>query len=321
MEQMAVEKRARFPVWAFVVSSLLVGLPLLVFLLHLYIRSAEDRGWDNMRTWCEKVARETRARDSRRPVLRGEALPGNAWDDYREGLASLPSWKVLVPVTEFVNQSAKADRAKALGLVELHAPALQALRRGASRSHSDRNPDWENQKDLVSSRPGHFTTLAAGRARFLAEGGHPREAMELLLDAAQYGEDCARNGSVMEGLIGIAALSNAQDELKRLISTKGLTREDCQELARELELLDRSFPREAESYGIDAMSTGFNYLRLGTLRGVLDSLGMSDPIAPTWRYGFSERLVIVDAFEQARDWDRQAQEAASKPWNQAAQVS
>jgi hypothetical protein len=169
MEQMADEKRVRFPRWAMVIAILLIALPGLVYCLHLYIHALEERRWAEMRRWCEEAAREIRARDSKRPVLRGEALPGNAWDDYREGLASLPNWKVLSPVAEFVNQSPKADRAKALGLVELHAPALQALRRGASRSHSDRNPDWENQKDLWSSRHSNFTALAAGRARFLAE--------------------------------------------------------------------------------------------------------------------------------------------------------
>jgi hypothetical protein len=314
---MSDEKRSRFPALAFVLSGFLVGIPLSVFGLHLYIKALEERRWAEMRSYCEQVAREVRGRDSKRPVLRGEAVPGNAWEDYEKALASLPSWKVLAPVTEFVEQRPKVDRAKALQLVELHVPALEALRRGASRSHSDRKTNWEQQPDTVNTRPNHLATLAAGRARFLTEDGRPREAMELLLDAAQLGEDCARNGTVIDGLIGLSVLHIVQDELKELLSNKALSREDCQELARELELLDGTFPREADAHALDPMSGGFDYLRRGSLRSILDAIGMSDPISPTWRYGFSERLVIVDAFDQGRALSRQSQEAAAKPWKEA----
>ncbi len=318
---MAEEKRPRFPVRAFVLSGILIGIPLGAFGLYLYIKAAEERRWAEMRSYCEQVAREVRARDPRRPVLRGKAVLGNAWDEYQVGLASLPESKALLPVTEFLEQRAEADRAKALQLVELYAPALEALRRGASRSHSDRKTDWESQPDHWNPRPNHVAKLAAARARFLSESGRPREAMELLLDAAQLGEDCARNGGVIDGMVGVSVLSIAQDELKRLLSARTLCREDLQELSRELKLLDRSFPQEADGYSVDPMITGFNYLRLGSLRSILDETGMSDPISATWRYGFSEKLIIADAFDQQRAWDRRYQEAAGKPWKEARQNS
>ncbi|HVE41668.1 MAG TPA: hypothetical protein VNM14_17380, partial [Planctomycetota bacterium] len=58
MKQMAEEKRLRFPVWAFVLSGVLVGIPLSVFGLYLYIKAVEERRWADMRSYCEQVARE-----------------------------------------------------------------------------------------------------------------------------------------------------------------------------------------------------------------------------------------------------------------------
>jgi hypothetical protein len=317
MEQMADAKRTRFPVWAGIVLSVALGLPLAVVALHLYIKSAETRRWEEMRTWCRKVAQEVRARDSRRPVLRGEAVPGNAWDDYAKGLALLKPLKDLRVVNDFYDQSPEADRAKARAMVELHAAAIQSLLCGAARSDARRISDWENYSNEYDWRLHRYSTLAACQARFLVEDGHPHEAMELLLDTAQYGEDLA--GS--DGFIGLYVLSVVQSEIKGLLSPGKLSREDCRELARELELLDKSFPREADSYSISTMTVGFDYLRKETIEAALKPIGITEPVKPTWRYGFSDRLVLVDAFLAAQDYGRRMKEAADLPWNEARQMS
>src|SRR5262245_25182189 len=103
---MAEVKRRRFPVWSLAVAGLAIGILLVVGALHLYVRSAETRHWEEMRTWCEQTARELRARDSRRPVLRGDALPGNAWDDYETALRSVESNKVLSTTEVYLNNPA-----------------------------------------------------------------------------------------------------------------------------------------------------------------------------------------------------------------------
>jgi hypothetical protein len=53
---------------------------------------------------------------------------------------------------------------------------------------------------------------------------------------------------------------------------------------------------------------------------VLKDMGITDRVSPTWRYGFSERLVIVDAFQEGCAIDRQLQAAATKPWKEARQI-
>ena len=40
---------------------------------------------------------EARSRDARRPVLRGTAIPGNAWDDYGEAITAFRKMLASVP--------------------------------------------------------------------------------------------------------------------------------------------------------------------------------------------------------------------------------
>jgi hypothetical protein len=200
---MEVARAKRVPIWVFVLSGLLIGIPLLLFAVHQIIRSLETRRWAEMRRWCEDVAKEVRSRDSRRPVLRGVALDGNAWDDYRIALDTLGSKLDMSPITNVLWRTPSADRAKARAFLDRYAPALQALRSGASRSHAQLRTDWENGSDNANSKINHLALLAACQARVLAEEGQRREAMELLLDAAQYAEDTAFNGSFIDGLVGI----------------------------------------------------------------------------------------------------------------------
>src|SRR5436190_13740636 len=231
-----------------ILSAFLIGIPLALLFVYLRIRSAEARQWEEMRRWCEDVANEVRARDSRRPVLRGVAEEGNAWDEYRVAL-NLVGFKVdITPVASFLWHNPEADPAKARAVVERYAAAFEALRRGASRSRAQRRTNWEPQSEKLGSHINYLALLAACRSRFLAEDGRPREAMELLLDTVQYGEDAALNGTWTDGLGAMGQISIAMDELKDLLMPKRMTREGYQELERELALLDQGFPREAEGW-------------------------------------------------------------------------
>jgi hypothetical protein len=128
-----------------ILSAFLIGIPLALLVVYLRLRSAEARGWDEMRRWCEDVGNEVCARDSRRPVLRGVAEEGNAWDEYRAAL-NLVGFNVdISPVTSFLWHNQNADPAKARAVVERYAAAFEALRRGASRSRALRRTHWDPQ--------------------------------------------------------------------------------------------------------------------------------------------------------------------------------
>ena len=59
---------------------LLIGTP--VVLVHL----TTERRAKEIAERIETLLAETEARPAGRPALRGEALPGNAWDDYAKAL-------------------------------------------------------------------------------------------------------------------------------------------------------------------------------------------------------------------------------------------
>jgi hypothetical protein len=307
--------------WAIVASGLLVAAAVTAVAFYSYVQSAERRRWDEMRQWCEKTAREVRARDPRRPVLRGQPLEGNAWDDYQAAFAAIAPAKDLREASDLLYDSPKADAARVRALVQQHASALQLLRRGASRSTARRDVDWENSSNdsfIISDR---LVSLAVCHARFLFEEGRIREAMEALLDAGQFAEDSARDGTDTDGLLGLALLAYVQNAGMRFLTSGRLGREDCREMARDFEVLDRGFPREADGYALSPMTSGFKYLRMDSINGILESIGITKhDAAPTWRFGFSERLVLVDAFQTELDESRLLMEAAGKPWREAQRI-
>ena len=67
---------------------ILGGLLALAFLFFLWLQTVASRSWRERVT--EAVA-EARARDPRRPVIHGTAVPGSAWAEYQQGLALVKS--------------------------------------------------------------------------------------------------------------------------------------------------------------------------------------------------------------------------------------
>ena len=317
MQSMETQAPRRIPVWAILLSGFLIGIPGSL----LFIPWLETRRWADMRRWCEDVAREVNARDSRRPVLRGVVVQGNAWDEYRRALHWLgPVSQDLPNVVEFLNRRSSGDRSKARAFVERHVPALEALRRGASRSHARLYTDCADRSETLGSYPNYLALLAACQARFLEEEGRPQEAMELLLDTAQFAEDGALNGTILDAWSAIGFLSTVLDELKECVSRERMTAEAYREMSRELELLDQGFPREAQGYSIEPMRAGFYFLQKESLPAVQEAYGISDPARATWRYGFSERLVLLDAFQSEREWGTRLKQAAELPWKEAREI-
>jgi hypothetical protein len=85
----------RLPARWIVISIGLIGLAVLLIGLKFWVNTVEASRWEKMRIQLADLAREARARDGRRPVLRGSPLPGNAWDDYEAGFLSIKSWPAL----------------------------------------------------------------------------------------------------------------------------------------------------------------------------------------------------------------------------------
>jgi hypothetical protein len=269
--------------------------------LVLWIHSTANRRWAQLNKEAHELLDQTLARDPSRPPLRGAALPGNAWDDYNVALAEMrslsgPSGSLLA---DYLSRKPKAESSKAEAIVSDHLTALENLRRGASRSSRQYALAWE--KGFSADIPGllqsqRLSQLAACRARLLSEEGKPREAADLLLDTCQFSGDLGHNTVLISEMISMAIYAIAFDELKDLILSEALSREDLLEIGRPLELIDRTFPKMAWAYQNEALMSGFTFLKGDSTDGLFEARGL--PVL--WqklRYCGSDRLMLVDAFE------------------------
>jgi hypothetical protein len=309
----------------------ILGLTAAILILTIvgtlfWINSVAERRMARMEAQVKALHDETLARDTSRPP-RGEALPGNAWDDYEKAFADLDTNKKGVRhLDEFVGRDPKADRAKTLTVIAAHAAALDHLRRGVRRERAEYPYQWEQGgsmklPSLLTSQ--RLANLAAARSRFLVEEGHAREAVELLLDTCQFARDEGANAPLVSEMIALAIYGIAFEELRDIFLSGKLSREDLLAVDRGLEAADRSFPKAGHSLLNESLSIGYallqpagvasirNFALEGELKGSLS----------LWRYGFSDRLVAADAFDQSLAAMRRLATLEDKPWTEAKKVA
>jgi hypothetical protein len=296
----------------------------LVITFFFWIGAVAERRWAEMERKVRELMAETRSREMARPPLRGTAVAGNAWDEYQIAFNELSVLKGQDSILgDFVSRTSKADRSKAEPLVSAHLTALDALRRGASRSTAQFATKWE--KGFAADIPGlllsqRLGNVAACRSRFLIEEGKPREAAELLLDTCQFARDVGYNSMLISEMIAIAIYSIAFEELRDLILSGKLSRDDLLEVERELEQIDRSFVRNGHSMMNEALCAGAGFLMMGG-SGV-EQMGLDGPaFLMTWRYGFSSRLMLVDAFDYQLERMKRYADGDDKPWAEMVKVA
>jgi hypothetical protein len=320
MIEAAILAPKRVPTWK-IVAVVLGSIALLLLLFFGWLSRVGSRKWASMEAKVQEMLVEARGRSSARPALRGTPVAGNAWDDYDLALKEVEKFKASRSVPyDFLSRGPKADRAKVEALLADHGVALEHLRRGAARSHGQYPYKWEEGfsqpiPGLLSSQT--LANLAACRSRFLVEEGKFREAAELLLDTCQFGRDFGFNGVLISEMIGIALYSIALDELRDLILSGKLSREDLVEVARELELLDRSFPRNGQSMMNEAMSAGMGFLKLGASGGEGEVFGEG---SRGWSFLLPSHLLLGDAFESHLALMKRCADTDDKPWPEVERI-
>jgi hypothetical protein len=269
----------RRKVWIWIAST-----PLAIAVAFVaWIKAVESRRWAAFEARLPALYAEAKGRDPRRPPLRGEALTGNAWTDYEAaiGLLGESSGQVL---RDFVQRDRKADPAKAEAIVRANGKALELLKAGARRAEVAFA--WEIETGNYPERMGSariLVDLAVGKARFLLQEGRREEARDVLLDAAQIAADIGRNTVRLGEAISMFELGIVFGELMSLPADP--------EVARALAVLDGSWP--------DPVKTWVNEAAFGA--ATLANLGLPgknlprDCGRPGWRFGFSQRIMIVDA--------------------------
>ncbi len=296
------------------IAGIIVGILLLIVVgFWLDIRITADRAWAAMEKRTHDLIEEARARPAARPVLRGTAEPGNAWTDY-EAAAKL--WEPLKPnrtiVFAFVTRRPEADRAAVQKLIATNGSIIEHLRRGTRRAEVSYAYDWEragslNMPPLLSLQD--LGSLAVAQSRLLREAGRHREALETLLDTAQFGGDVRRNGVAIADMIGLAIIFVALDELRDLLATSPLAAQDLARVDRELEILDRHWSDFGITLRNESMSVQASLLAADR------SYPAEYPSFPdTWRYGFSRKLMSADAGTRVGRWLEEFRAQESMAW-------
>jgi len=283
-----------------------------------YIHSVAERRWQAMEKSIQEVHALSSARNGPRPVLRGTAVPGCAWDDYSPALTSTRGAPTSV-LGEYVARGSKADRAKVEAALASHGPALDALRKGAMRADGVFRMNWE--QGFSADVPGllqsqNLANLAVCKSRLLAEEGKVREAAELMLDTCQFAHDLGYNQILIPEMISIAITGLALEELRDMILRGKLSKEDLQDIGRELEILDGSFPRNGHSMMNEAMAMGYECMKLNG-NFDLSTVQVSRNIEwdyYLWRTFFPGRLICADAYFTELDYMKQFAAADEKSW-------
>lgn len=281
------------PRWKLAV--LVLGLPALAVAgLWLWVSSAADRRWDEMLRHQQGLEEEARRRDGSREVLRGEPLPGNAWENYEAAVAVINATPGATPsLSDWTTKPSADSKAEGILLAKL-SNALDLARRGTR--HADAgfpdptSPAGSWAKPLYSQLHQLAHLLLVQEHQEL-EAGQGMVAAELLLDVVRLSQDYSRNTHPSRRQIAGEQSLLALEELRRLL-VKGLVPGPAlEELERELEILDRTMP----PFG----PTMLNYQAwvAHEIRdyGAMDFL-RSEGKKLSWRYAFSPRLQVVDLY-------------------------
>jgi hypothetical protein len=207
---------------------------------------------------------------------------------------------------DLVDRTPKADPAWGATAVEHSAVILDPLRRGASRSSSGCPYDWEQGWQMAMSNLREATNvvnLAILKARALRDAGQPREAVELLLDAAQFGRDLTDDGPLVEEMIGTAMLYIFLDGARELAASEKADAESLADLEQGLAVLDGSFPKHAGCIRREQLEL------LMSLSG--EGLG---PAAGGSGVGFPTKLFQLNFIDRLREAQEQMAQACERPW-------
>jgi hypothetical protein len=284
---------------AVVVAVLLVSV--------FWIRSVTEHRWARFREEMKGRAERERARNPHRPVLRGSAEPGNAWDDYTLAIAEIKKLPDRTKLYDLVQRTPKADSALGAAMVERSPAVLDHLRRGASRSKSRNGFEWE--KGFSMAVPGlqegqQVVSLAVLRARALLDAGKPREAVGVLLDGAQFGRDRADDGPMITEMVGLAMVSIALDGVREVVASEGVNPEALADLDRGLEALEGGFPKHADCVRREQLGMGLTFAGEGASGLLPGSSGM-----------LPQKILFLDAFGRLQEAFDQYARVSEGSWS------
>lgn len=254
-----------------------------------------------------------------RSPRRGEQLQGNAWDDHTQALAAIPRSMRNQVFSVFNNNETLSpeDWGKLLASGE---SAVDHLRRGLRRQPGGYPYVWEDGVTGKSPSLVDCHTLAmfaAILARRSLREGKPREAAERLTEICRFAQDLSTRAPWVHSMIARSMDDLAFFEIREVVKSKGLSRDDLEAIDRDLEQLAREWPDLEVSAVVEVMMRGYELLKPRSVRHPEWCVSVAD----AWRFGFSPRLVEVDAFEELRAIARELEGIGRRPWSEARDIS
>lgn len=273
------------------------GLALLAFALGAgVVQKRADASWDGMVRAAAAIERAGLHREHWREPLWGDSVREPAHPHYDAALAAQAelgddAHDALMAVIRAgpggLYQTA-ADR-------ELFRPTLLLLRRGAHAVDAGEvltaglDP-FTRAPDLRACR--RIVEAAVVEARHQLRAGRGTEAVQWTLDAATFGNDLVR-GPLIQQIIGNALTATATVEAWSAGQLDALDDEALDVLAEGLARLD---PRMATRLSFDA-----DLVMLARAFAEPEAAGLDfDDRLAAWRYGFSPRWMVADAFHQVQ---------------------
>jgi hypothetical protein len=257
-----------------------------------FVQLRANASWAAMEQRITELSASWDARSFERRPAWGEATAGSAWAAYGSALARAQELIRDGNYDDLVGTMPHRDDTRVAGsetLRERWRPALEQLRAGAHRV--DAKPPasaWsEPPLNLMSARWLVNMAVLEARAARLANDG--MTAVRWTLDAATFATDAARNGSLINQLVGTAVLHIATREAWPDAALRQLPAEALDLLATGLEHIDALLPSFVD---YDA-----ELLAIGAFAQTPEGPQLFD--APGWRHGFSTRWLLADGFLRA----------------------
>jgi hypothetical protein len=303
----------RRPAWK--IAGVVVGLLLLLsggaaVAIHL----VAERRWTAMKADWQALLEEARLRGSARSPLRGEPLEGNAWADYTVALAEVRSLYDLESqaAPRYLKEAPQSSRPLVERVLARHPKLIDSVRLGARRTKANLELEWKEGALTIPNRHGSAVVapLAVCLARFLSDAGRRRDAAELLIDTCRFAGDIDHAEDMAPGF----------EALRDLLQPGLLTREELAQVDRELEVLDREFPRRGHRVSLDLLSFGSLLLKTGHSVTVQLVGLQADPDDALWRYGYSGHLMKADAFHAIAAAAKELSDADERPWLESSAV-
>jgi len=294
----------------------LAAVVLIVVSAVVWFRSIESRRWKEMEDTLASLEREAMSQPGDRPVLVCDPVAGNAWDHYQR------AWNVMkgqggVLLSNYLSRAPNVDREQVLQTIQRLEPALVDLRKGARCGSARRPVDWR-KPETQSVSLYSLAFLAVAQAREEAVAGRAHEAVELLLDGARFSADLASQAESLGYSVSMAGLFTALDEIRDLMENGKLGPAELQLLESGLDRLDRCFPEPGSALVNGALAMGWELHGVRSMRDFVDpiyaQMGAKRPDIPTWRFAFSEELLIADWFDRQLDRSRRVASTDGGRW-------